>query len=305
LCSEVWEAAYDEDPLEAPTAGAEDVDMAVEATLEQGANAFQWIWNGLPPAEKVLMATMAGSGKMCVIKDQIGEIMKQSGVDLNQGELDSALATLIRWDLLRRDGCGYRFSIPLLQRWVAENRPLRRVKAELDSTEPVAENLFANAESKYTAGDLGESERLLRRTLSINPHHVQGKLLLGHVHIGKKSPAEAVAVMESAYRTDPVTAREGLIAALLDLTDSQSDENEQWQTIGRILRIDPDHPVARTKRDVILRSWADTAAEGKNYKTALNAYEQLDDKAGTDGARRRLRLQSLTSRLLSRSEPAK
>jgi tetratricopeptide (TPR) repeat protein len=305
LCSEVWEAAYDGDPEQTPTADAEDVDQAVEATLEQGANAFQWIWNGLPPSEKILMAAMAGTGKLTVTKDQLGELLNQNGVCLIRGELDIAPATLIRWDLLRRDGGGYRFSIPLLQRWVAENRSLRRVKMEIDSMEPMAENLFTNAEQKYTEGDLGGSELLLRRTLSVNPHHVPGRLLLGQIHLDKGNPAEAVAVMESAYRTDPEAAREGLIAALLTLANSQSGEDEQWQTIGRILRIEPNHPEARAKRDAILRSWADTAADGKDYKAALNAYDQLGDKAGTAGARRRLRWQSLTKRVLSRSEPAK
>ncbi len=305
LCSEIWEAAYDEDPGETPTADAEDVDLAVEATLEQGANAFQWIWNGLPPAEKILMAAMAGMGRVRATKDQLDDLLDKNGICFVRGELDSALATLIRWDLLRRENGGYRFSIPLLQRWVAENRSLRRVKSELDSTEPIAENLFATAEKKYAEGDLGESELLLRRSLAVNPHHVQAQLLLGHVHLGKEHPAEAVAVMESAYRSDPGAARSGLVAALLALADSQSSEDEQWQTISRILRVEPKNSAALTKRDAILRHWADSAANGKDYRAALNAYDQLDDQAGTAGARRRLRWQSLTRRFGSRSAPAK
>lgn len=305
LCSEVWEAAYDENPAEPPTADAEDVDLAVEATLEQGANAFQWIWNGLPPAEKILMAAMAGSGNLCVIEDQLGELLKQRGVDLKQRELNSALTRLIRWHLLRRDGCGYRFSIPLLQRWVAENRPLRRVKMELDSIEPMADNVYMDAEEKYAAGDLGESERLLRRTLAINPGHVPAQLLLGQVHLNKGNPAEAVAALESVYASDPVAAQDGLLAALLANMAVQSDEDEQWQTVSRILRLKPNLPAARTKRDEILRSWAGKAADGKDYQAALNAYDQLDDKAGTTGTRTRLRWQSLTKRLLSRSESTK
>ncbi len=241
----------------APTADAEDVDLAIEATLEQGANAFQWIWNGLPPAEKILMAAMAGTGRLRVTKDQLDDLLNKNGICFMRGEVESALATIIRWDLLRRENGGYRFSIPLLQRWVAENRPLRRVKNELDSTEPIAENLFATAEKKYAEGDLVESELLLRRTLAINPHHVQGQLLLGRVHLGKEHPAEAVAVMESAYRSDPGAAREGLIAALLALADTQSGEDEQWQTTSRILRVEPKNSAALAKRDAILRRWAD------------------------------------------------
>lgn len=305
LCSEVWEAAYDGNPAEPPTAEAEDVDIAVDATLEQGANAFQWIWNGLPPAEKVLLAAMAGSGNLCVLEDQLGVLLKQKGVDLNQRELLSALVRLGRWDLLRRDGCGYRFSIPLLQRWIAENRPLRRVKMELDNIEPMADNLYMDAEEKYARGDLGETERLLRRTLAINPRHVPAQLLLGQVHLNKGNPAEAVAAMESVYALEPAAAQDGLLAALLAYMMTQQDEDEQWQTVSRILRLKPNLLPAKAKRDEILRRWASRAAEGKDYQAALNAYEQLDNKTGTAGARTRLRLQSFTKRLLSGSEPTK
>jgi tetratricopeptide (TPR) repeat protein len=307
LCSEVWEAAYDESPLEAPTVGTEDVDLAVEATLEQGANAFQWIWNGLPPTEKVLMAAMAGTGRLNVTRGQLEETLTQNGVCMVRGELDVAPQTLIRWDLLRRVDNGYRFTIPLLQRWVAENRPLRRVKAELDSLEPQAENLYAKAGQKYNQGDLNAAEMLLRRALAINPHHVQARLLLGRIHLDKGNHAEAVAVTESAYSSDPLAARQGLVAALLALVETQKEEDEQWQTVSRILRVDPQQAAARQKKEAILRGWAKKAMDEKEYKVALNAYDQLNDKAGTAKARKQLRRQSLSRRLtwFSRSQPAK
>jgi len=303
----VWEKADDDDPEEAPTASAEDVDLAVEATLEQGANAFQWIWNGLPPIEKVIMAAMAGTGRLSVSRELLAEKLNQNGVCLVRGELELAPETLIRWDLIRRFDNGFRFTIPLLQRWVAENRPLRRIKAELDSLEPMAEELFTNAERKFEQGDLKEAERLLRRTLAVNPHHVPAQLMLGQVHLGKGSPAEAVAIMESAYRVEPLTARNGLITALLAQVEAQSSEDEQWQTISRILRIDPEQAEAQKKRKTILRGWAEKAVKEKDYEAALNAYGQLDDKVGTAEARKRLRWQSLTKRWswLSRARPAR
>ena len=71
LCSEVWEEAYDDAPVQPPTISADEVDLAVEATLEQGANAFQWIWNGLPPSERLAMAAMAGTGKLTITREQL------------------------------------------------------------------------------------------------------------------------------------------------------------------------------------------------------------------------------------------
>ena len=307
LCSEVWERAYDHDPRVLPTAGAKEVDGAVEATLEQGANAFQWIWNGLPPTEKIMMAAMAGTGRLAVSWDQLNKVLDDNEVCLVAQELRIAPETLIKWNLLRQVGDGYRFTIPLLQRWVAENRPLRRVKADLDSQEPIAENLYVEALKQYDRGELKEAEISLRRALAMNPEHVQAGLLLGRIHLQKGSSAEAVAAMESAYAADPTAARQGLIAALLALADTQTDEDEQWQSVGRVLRIAPDQPDAKKRKEQIIRGWAEKALADKDYEAALHAYEQLDDNAKAAKMRRRLQQQSLKNRLswLSRPQVAK
>ena len=56
LCSVVWDHAYEESPSETPRVGVEEVDVAIKDALKRGANAFQWIWDGLPPAERVVSA---------------------------------------------------------------------------------------------------------------------------------------------------------------------------------------------------------------------------------------------------------
>ena len=307
LCSEVWEAAYDHNPQRAPTADAKDVDLAVEATLEQGANAFQWIWNGLPPAGKVMIAAMAETGHLTITWDQLCAMLDDSGVCLISRELRMAPELLIKWDLLRHVGDGYRFSIPLLQLWVAENKPLRRVQAELDSQEPLAENLYIEAQKQFDQGNLQEAQLGLRRALAINSDHVQARLLLGRIHLQKGHAPEAVAAMESAYVADPGAARKGLIAALLALAASQNDEDEQWRTIGRILRIAPDQPEAQKRKNAIIAGWAEKALANQDYETALHAYEELGDKSGAAKMRLLLRRQSISQRLsiLSRSQVAK
>ncbi len=303
LCSEVWEAAYDHSPRGVPTADARDVDQAVEATLEQGANAFQWIWNGLPPAEKVFMAAMAGTDKATVNREQVHSILDNNGICIITRELRMAPEMLIKWDLLRHVGSGYRFSIPLLHLWVAQNRPLRRVKAELDSQKPQAENLFVKAQKQFDQGHLPEAQLSLRRALAINPDHVQARLLLGRIHLQKEHLAEAVAAMESAYAADPAAARKGLIAALLALAGEQEDEDERWRTISRILRIAPDQPDALKHQEAIINGWAEKALAENDYETALHAYEQLGLNSKAARMRLQMRRQAISQRLswLSRS----
>src|SRR5262249_43509085 len=59
LCSVVWENAFEQDPTGSRGIEPSLVDEAVDDALRQGANAFQWIWDGLPPAERVVIAAMA------------------------------------------------------------------------------------------------------------------------------------------------------------------------------------------------------------------------------------------------------
>jgi branched-chain amino acid transport system substrate-binding protein len=280
LCSEIWEEAYDDDPETVPTAEPDHVDQAIEATLEQGANAFQWIWNGLPPAERVIIAALAETGLLTISPQQLSAALMNNDIPIPKRDMEMAPDTLIRWGLLRKNGLNYRFSIPLLQKWVAENKPVKRIKGEIERLEPAASSLVIEAGQNFDQGDLTRSEGSLRRSLAIDPSHVGARLLLGQVHLKKGNNAEAVAVLESAYNADPAAAREDLIKALLALAGSQEEEDEQWRTLGRVLRIDPQQPAALDMRNELLRNWAQLAADRGEYDAALRAYEQLGDNAG-------------------------
>ena len=293
LCSEVWEILYDEAPQQPPRAVAEDVDLAIEATLEQGANAFQWIWNGLTPAEKLALAAMAATGKSTVSR----KALRYRGAGKFRRELEMAPESLLKRDLLRRSGDGYRFAIPLLQRWIVENKPVGRVRADLENERPRAESLFREGKNSFAAGDLNDSEMRLRHALAINPNHVRARLLLGRIHLSHGNPAEAVAVFESAYSSDPTAARADLLTALLVLADSQSDRDDVWRTLNRAARIDPDLPLVRERQAAILRDWGDSALNEGDYQGALNAYEQLGDQDSVAAVRRKMRQHSITARL--------
>ncbi|MEM7539580.1 MAG: AAA-like domain-containing protein, partial [Chloroflexota bacterium] len=197
LCSEIWEAAYDEMPTEPPTIAPDDVDAVVDDAIGQGRNAFEWIWDGLPPAERIVMAAMAEEKADIISQQQLMEVLNRSGIRLILRELELAPETLEKWDLLRKvstednDSVQYRFAIPLLKQWVRQNKPLRRVKAELDSIEPLAVSLYQSAKGIYGLGDLDGAIQLLNRALSVNPNHMQSLLLLGRVKLGQGSPKEA------------------------------------------------------------------------------------------------------------------
>ncbi|MGD9094209.1 MAG: ATP-binding protein, partial [Anaerolineales bacterium] len=130
MCSVIWDSAYEDSPSDAPQAGKKDIDGAIKESLQRGAHAFRWIWDGLPPAERVVTAAMAESDEEVISQDEMVKILRSSGVRLIVRELELAPETLVEWEVLEQVDGGYRFMVPLLRRWVEKNRPLSRVKDE-------------------------------------------------------------------------------------------------------------------------------------------------------------------------------
>ncbi|MCP4109689.1 MAG: DUF3426 domain-containing protein [Desulfobacteraceae bacterium] len=296
LCSEIWEGCIDTEQENTSGVKADQVDASIDNALEQGVNAFQWIWNGLPPAERVVMAAMAEAKEEKISQDDLSEILSHSKVRLILRELELAPETLVRWDLLRPADNGFRFAIPLLRRWVVSEKPLRRVKAELDSLEPLAENLYNTGKGFLDMGNLAEAERQLRNALNVNPNHFRARLLLGQVLIGRGKPVDAVKELEPAYEFDPSSAKSGLIGALLALAEKQK-QNEQLATYNRILKIDHDQSTALEKKKSVLLQIAEKALKKDNFAAALDIYKQLDDQTGVAHVQTLLHKQELSKQI--------
>ena len=205
VCSAVWENLQEKNSASTPaTAQPEDVDQVIPDALKNGANAFHWIWDGLPPAERVVMAAMAEAKAETISPEDIEEILNRSGVRLVVRELKLAPATLVDWELVRPVNGGYRVTVPLLRQWVRSNRPLTRTKEELDRLDPLAENLYRAGQSFYGLNQQLEASQQLRQALTVNPNHLKSRLLLGRILLeqGKtESIQESVQILEEAYRT--------------------------------------------------------------------------------------------------------
>ncbi len=273
LCSVMWENAHDTDRPPALGVAASDVDAAIDDALQQGSNAFHWLWAGLPPAERVVTAAMAEDSDGVITRKEMVEILIHSGVRLIVRELELAPETLVDWGLLRSVDSGYRFVVPLLRRWVAINKPLRRVKDELDHLDPLAEGLFQTGQRFYSLDQSAEAESQLQRALQINPNHLKARLLLGRVLLEDGRVAEAVTTLEEAYRYDEGSARADLVRALLAMADGQA-EAEQLATYERILKIDPHQPIAGERRRAIWITRGEAAQEQDDLETAVEAFQE-------------------------------
>jgi hypothetical protein len=274
LCSEIWELAYDNEPETTLYIDANAVGEAIPKALELGEHAFLWIWDGLPPAERIVMAAMAEVDHPVLNQEELANILTHSGVRLILRELELAPETLVRWDLLRPANGGFRFAVPLLKKWVAENKPLKRVKKELDSLEPLANALYRSAEGIYGFGELGETAQLLRRALNINPNHMQARLLLGRVFLGQGDLQAAINELELVYEFERSLALQDLIGAFLALAESQQDDNDKLALYERVLALNPVQPAALKEKQRIWQKRGDAAQKSGDLESALAHYQE-------------------------------
>lgn len=145
LCSHVWEQAYDEDPIGPPTVTPSNVESVVSEAIEASRNMFEWLWEGLGSAERVVVSTLAEAGSRSITQEELEGMLRGSGVRVLIRELQNAPQLLKEWDILEPADGGYRFRVELLRRWIVEHKPLIRVQEELDHVEPVAESLYQAA----------------------------------------------------------------------------------------------------------------------------------------------------------------
>lgn len=287
LCEAVWNEAYRDEPEDPPTARLEMVEAAVKPVLNSGANAFVWLWDGLPPAERYVMAVLAGADKDAITQDELIDILNQSGVRLALGQLVVAPETLEKWGTLRQVNDGYQFAVPILRHWIQINRKLSLVKEELNRIEPEADKLFKAAQVFYDKGNLDVALQTVNFTLEINPRHNDARILLGQINLDQGQLPEAVKILEEVYDDGKYSSgRHLLITTLLRLAETQRVENDQLATYERVLMIVPEHRVAKARRQAILdarrkrelaKKQADAAklAAQEDWAGVIGVYEAL------------------------------
>lgn len=279
LCQTIWDSAYAGDPADVPRIDDAAVETAAARALDTGQNVFEWIWDGLPPAERVISAAIAGATDehRVIGEDQLVTLLQSRGIRILTRELELAPATLVRWEMLRQVDGGYRFFIELMRRWVAARKPLPQVKDELDRLVPLADTLYRSADAFYRHGDAESAEDQLVKALRANPNHLKARLLLGQVRVEQGDLAGAVQVLEEAFRYDEDAGRYPLVRALLALggaSEHAGDDDAALAAYGRALELSPREAVAQERSGVIWLRRGDAAMLKEDAETALAAYRQ-------------------------------
>lgn len=239
LCSRVWERLHDDKPVATPTATLEEVETAVPSTLDASRNTLEWLWGGLPPAERVVASALAEAGSESITENQLQELLKQSGVQVVIRELQNAPRLLQDWDLIEGTAKdGYHFRVELLRRWIAELKPLNRVREELDRVEPVADLIYQAGVGLYRVGKLEDALSKVREAVKLNPNHLAANQLLAEILLAQNQPNEARDILERLYTYQPDTTRPRLIQALLESAQASESEEEQLKYYERALELE-------------------------------------------------------------------
>ncbi len=289
LCHILWNNAHAPRQSGVPLIDLAAIEEAATKSLEVGENVFEWIWGGLPPAERVICAAIAASTdeQSAVTEEHLTRLLQDHGVRILTGELEQAPSTLVRREMLRQLDAGYQFFIELMRRWVAANKPLARVKEERDRVEPLADQLYRSARVCYQQGELEDAHNLIAQALRRNPNHLQARLLLGQVLLDQGLLDAGVRELEEAYRYDEQAARYPLIRMLF----AQGEEFERSQQYDsallayeRVLKIDPFDQVAQEKKARVEKlhqkqqavERAQTFEQHHEWGRAIEIYRQLE-----------------------------
>jgi len=250
----IWDAAYLKDPDDAPTLTVEMVLAALPKTIESSTNALNWLWDGLPSSERFVSSALAQAGQKAISQDELEKLLTDNGVRVLISQLQNAPQLLVEWDLLERVNDGYRFRVELLRRWIAEKKPISRVRAELDQIEPVANNLYQAGKTLYLSRQIEQAITMLRQALTFNPNHIEAGLLLAQLLMANpNSLDEAIKLLEQILAYNPNAARHRLVQALWNKSERLTNEIKLIEVYKQIVALDESQSKAKELIYVISR----------------------------------------------------
>lgn len=282
ICQLLWDDLHSRNRVaqEAPRVEVTDVDAVVQRAPEVGENIFEWIWDGLPPAERVIYAAIAQATETrpYVSAAEVIDVLQKHGIRFLTRELELAPETLVKWEMLQESDGKYGFFIELMRRWVVAYKPLPKVKDELDRLVPLADSLYHSGDGFYRRGSLENSQNLLQQALSVNPNHLKARLLLGQVFVEEGRLEDAVRELEEAHRYDESASRYPLVRTLL-LRQEELERNTQVDAAiaacERVLELSPGNPIATERWTAMWRERGDKALSGGSLDAAAEAYEKI------------------------------
>lgn len=217
LCQRMWERAYAADPDRPPLVDAADVESVVPDALAAGDQALAWVWNGLGPGERIYasaLAEMAEEGES-IATAKIVQALADRAARLRARQVEQAPHALVKRRVLEATRPQeHRFAVELLRRWVRQNKPLHRVKDQLDRVAPMAERLYEVGAEFFRKREWETAARYFRDALEAYPDHFRARLHLGEALLEMGDADAAVTELQRAHELDQEEAKFALARAV-------------------------------------------------------------------------------------------
>ncbi len=138
FCSLCFDRAYDRlraQGTQRPTITARDVRLLIPAVLDRGDNVFAWIWDGMPPAERIVASALAElleDEKTVATDGEIEARIQAEGIRLITRDLEVSPRLLVEWQILHQVEGGYQFLVPIFHQWIRETKPVNVAREEIE-----------------------------------------------------------------------------------------------------------------------------------------------------------------------------
>jgi len=293
LCQVVWDDKNEKRRIIDKSVASQDIEPLISKALTCATNSLEWLWDGIGPAERVVISALASSGPDPISQEDLENKLQESGVRILIGELRDAPSVLEEWNLIHSTHDGLCMRVEILRQWIVDKKPLSRVREEMDRILPVAENLFQAAYRLYQSGELNETRQLLQRALGHNPNHMKANQLLAEIFLAEGDLIEARKLLETLYTYNPSLARPRLIQTLLSQAKKESDESAQLALFEKVLELDPRQPEAISNCSRLWENIGDSAFEQDDYENALIEYEKAGIAEKIDQVKQTIHLNNL------------
>ncbi len=268
------------------------VQTRIDAAMESGHGALNWFWDGLPRAERFIMSALAHVAEEDGIatQDAIRQILERRRIVLTGLELKDAPDRLVDWDILERltdSTDGFRFKIELLRLWIRKQHPLDSVRRDVDYISQRAVRLYENGREAQEQGNLEDARDDYRSALKVNPNHSGAQLGLAQVEYELGNLDTAITEYEKAYRIDEISARDGLVRALLGRGHkmlAEGQEGEALDDFNAALKLSPHHEESLSAVAHIVLAQADRELVKGAFDAAYQLYGEalrLNPVSGT------------------------
>ncbi|OQW92343.1 MAG: hypothetical protein BWK78_01960 [Thiotrichaceae bacterium IS1] len=281
LCSQIWYKLRDNVPQEAiPIVTSEDIEeKIIDKTVEASEGALEWLWDGLPPAERVVASALAEQARGPLTEEQLQQLFLHGNLKMAIPEQQNAVRVLQQWELIEpvEESNGYRFRVEILRQWVKKHKPFSTAKEEWEKLDPLADRHYQIAWNSYEIGDLEQAIKNLEKALERNPYHLSANQLLGEIWIQQEQYEKALQPLEQQFQYQPTVAKPRLIQALTAIAaKAAGKEEEQLKYYDRILEIDSEHQEAWLNKGEIAQRRGEFTQALEFYHNA-NRQDKVDE----------------------------